>query len=315
VLGALAALGVGLALVPTGQTSRVELNAEAFFEAWSTQANGDGEIDGVPLSGTGQLLGGGGAAGVTVFLPRLKDDDGPPGAQPFLQRLTRLHLGGGGDRLIIDYPVVAGGFGLVPAQIRRSISRGWFNAWADGYVHGSLYLGASLSFEGDTWSDQPLPLDPSGHELILTPQVEIGLRWYDVRLSAGWGVTATKLDDNDFHVRFWGSAFASVYSVVRRWVELGAGLRVIEDGVEVNGSAAFWLQRRLAFHLAVGGGHGRYVDSGRPFDYAGGALGLECWINRHASLTLSYAPRWQNTSDTDYSTVQHVLTLTLIARD
>src|SRR5262249_55025137 len=159
------------------------------------------------ISGAGRLLGGGDSAGITIFFPRIKDDDGPLGAQAFLQRVARLHLGSGGEGEQLDFPAsVPGGF-PGPQQIRRSIGSGWFDVWADGYVNRWLYLGASFRFEDDTWSDRGVfssgwssPIEEAQHELLLTPQVELGVRWYDVRISFGWGVTPTKLDDDDFHV-------------------------------------------------------------------------------------------------------------------
>jgi hypothetical protein len=101
--------------------------------------------------------------------------------------------------------------------------------------------------------------------------------------------------------------------VVRRWVGLSANLRVLDQGAAVDAAAIFWVRRRLGIFAGIGGGHGAFSDSPRTFDTVGGNAGIECWFSPRWALSLSYAPNWQQ-RDNGYSMVQHLLTLTLLAR-
>jgi hypothetical protein len=322
-----AILAISLALPPSGARSRLELDASALFDGRTLDSSPTGWFAGgfapgginprAPGIYNGQWLGGGGSLGLTVFLHSVVDDDAAPSLQPFLQRSGSFHLGGGGSGASVDYPVSFASSGQA-VLTHRTLGGGSVNLFAEGYYKGWLYLGTSIRADYTTWHDYVTASPTSQYavdqsELIVPLSAEAGIRWHDLRVAAGWGVAPYRLGSAAMQVRFWGGAFASLYTVIHRWVGLGADVRVLDGGAFVDASASFWVRRRLGIVAGVAGGHGGFVDSPRSFDSVGGSAGIECWFQPRWALSLTYAPNWQQRED-GYSMVQHLVTLTILSR-
>jgi hypothetical protein len=312
-------LGLTLALPATTRETRFELSAAANLAYHALHWNGSGSFP--PLDG--RSLGGSGTVGLTVFGRRIVDDDAAPPLQPFLQRSPRFHLGGSGGSSDVTYPTLA----LSPVEPARPFVRlqgtrsaGHVDLSGDGYIGHWFYLGAAFAVDYTTWeyradgvrlSGSRPPQLPSS-QLQLAFSVAIGVRWRDVLVAAGWGLTPRRLDDGDLNVPFYGGAFVSLDSVVRRWIELSANVSVRPGGAVASGLASFWLGRRLGLLVGAGGGHDS--DGG---DFAGGQIGVQYWVRSRWAATLSYAPTWQRANGSANvidSSVAHLVMLTLTAR-
>jgi hypothetical protein len=307
----LAPLLVVLSALPaSGGTSRLELWAGLTLDAGS---NGNA----LAYSSAGGWLGGDLSLGVAVFGHRVKDDDAPPALQPFLQRTGRysLQVSGGGQSIQTGTILVAptGTLGLT----RSSWARFDTSLSAAGYVSW-VFLSAGLDVDYRAWHNVSYggfapARDVS--EILAHPWFEVGGRWRDLLLYAGWGVWPVHQNSVDT-VRFWGTAFFGAHTVIRRFVDLGVRLDVLDGGAVIEGDVTVWLRRRLALGASLHGGRGAFVDFPTVYDRAGGSAELVYWFTPRVALSVAYAPLWQHTVQTsplgpyDFSTVQHLLTVT-----
>ncbi|HEX6838545.1 MAG TPA: hypothetical protein VF334_18335 [Polyangia bacterium] len=276
-----------LALAPTGNTSRLELDVGASVQSLSFTLNGGGLDDGASLGGQGGV-------GVTLFASRVVDDDAPPSLQPYLQAVSQLHVDGG-----------AGGFHAQPGPASTLPPNDSHNGYADlsalGYADRLLYgyLGIGTRYRSDTagsFTSLALPLTVSG-----------GVRLRDVRLSIGWSVAPTRVDDRAFEVPFWGGALAQLYAVVQRRVGLLAEVDVVEGGASARGGATGYFQRRFSAGVSVNGGHGHESAYGLTFDQAGAGVSFQAWAAPRVAVAVDYSFQWSRfayangASEADYT--------------
>jgi hypothetical protein len=315
-------LALSLALPPSGQVTSVEIVAAIQLDVRSLNA----AVRSVPRSG--EWLGGDGTFGVTVFGRRALDDEAAPPLQPFLQRVPRFHIEGGGGGASIHYPIVI--LALYP-NTAQDLAGGHAATWADGYIGRWVYLAASLGINYQSWGRGEL--NPGMQtlssvyrlnlsELTVSASAAAGVRWRDLLFSAGWGVAPYRLGADAMQVRFWGGAFVAVRAVVRGFVDLAARVQVIELGAIAEASATAWLRRRLGLTAGLEGGHGAFFDSPVVYDRAGGHVGVAWWFAPRLAASLTYAPAWQRASPVaglgtamaEISLVAHLLTFTVTSR-
>ena len=292
-------LGITLALPPTGDTTELLLDVNTGFNYRPTW------IDGV--SGGGRELGGFGSAGFTLFDRGIHDDDSPPSLQPYLQYATRLHVGGGGGYTDLQFPDYGGS---------SPLAQGWIDADAEGYLLRRFYIAASFEWDYDTWRFEDSQLS----EQLEHFSGAVGLRFGDLRVSAGWGGTSFAIGRRRSQVRYYGGAFAEVYAVVHRHLELDAFAQLAEAGAEGHLGATWWLGRRLGLGIGVSGGAHAYVDSPDRYAFAGGSVGATWWFTPRLAGQISLAVTWQEplgTPDDDgvaIRGVRNALVLTLLVR-
>ena len=189
-----------LALAPTGASSWIELTVGGEF---------DNEVITVPQQGTLYSNGGEGSVGFTLFSHPVFDDDAPPGLQPFLQRLSSLHVSG-------DF----GGYSALPANgsIPSPGSGHGGGASLSGSVYADCFFYASLGLSFDDRTDMSAG--------VATPRIAIplgisaGPRLADTLLTIGWSVAPTRIGDAGFQIPFWGNVNLQVLSVVGRALSL-----------------------------------------------------------------------------------------------
>jgi hypothetical protein len=265
-------LGFTFALAPTGDKTELLLDFDAGVAYRPTWADG--------LSGGGREVGGSAAAGFTLFDRGIVDDDAPPSLQPYLQYATQLHVGGGGGYVGRQFPGDDGASPLV---------QGWVDASASGYLARRLYIAASFEWDYGTWHLDGEQLS----EQIESFAAAVGLRFDDVRVSAGWGGAAYSIGTERSRIRYYGGAFAEVYAVVKRQLELDASVRLAEGGAEGSLGATWWLGRRLGLGLGATGGAHAYVDSADRYAFVGGSLAATWWFTPRLAGQVSLAVTWQ----------------------
>lgn len=325
-------LGLTLALPASSQPTRVELEASAQFDGRTMDTS-----FAQPNPPTGRWLGGNGRFGISIFHHRVIDDETAPTLQPFLQRVARFRLEGGGGGASIRYPL----FVAPPSNLLydAKLGGGRVDTSAEGYIGHWFYLAGRFGVDYERWQRANESLIVGGFspttqispaaaarldsdEVLVSTEVATGVRWRDLLVSAGWGVTAYRIGNDAMRVGFWGGAFVGVRAVVRRFVDLALRIQVRDQGADVDGEATFWLRRRFGLEAGVAGGHGAFVDSSVVYDRAGGRIGLEWWLTPRVAASLSYAPTWQRgtpvaglgTAVSDFSFVAHLVTLTVKGR-
>lgn len=290
----------GLAALPaTGNSARMEIDATVFFGGRHFEIPPSlGPLGFVPSS-SGYDVRGGGSGGITIFAPRVVDDGDVPSLQPFLQRVFRFHLEVGGD-----------GRSLRGGVYPTNYQDGSLDTWADGYVGRYVHLAGGFTL--DYYSVDRAQFS----ELVLQPWAEFGVRFRDFLISAGWSIYPYQIEQRSFRVDFWGGAYASFYGVIARWIELGAGVTVLDQGALARLGLTFWFRRRLGLSFGVTGGRGAYLDESsnpsQPFySRAGTSVGVRIWDASSFSLFAGYSFHWQssdipNTSNDGYL---HLLTV------
>jgi hypothetical protein len=322
------------ALPSTGEGSWVELSAAVRIDVGTL--NKPYSLS-MPLT-TGGWVGGGAMASIDVFGRRVVDDDAAPALQPFLQRVARFGLEGGGGQVDITFPI----YTLDPAapsaflvRYRGTEETGRVAARAEGYLrrwlHGALRFGIDYARWGQLVSGQNIggfgnvtPVSSGTNAALQNSELELsgaasaGIRWRDLLLSAGWSVTAFRLGSDALQVRFWGRAFVDLHAVVRRFVALDARVDALDGGAAAQGSVTVWLRRRYGLSAGAEGGHGAFGDSSAVSDRAGGHVGISAWLTPRLAMTLAYAASWQHPTpisgfgvvEPDGSSVAHIITLT-----
>jgi hypothetical protein len=299
------------ALAPTNGASSAEFDASLQLDAGSTGS-------GIAYSTSGGgWLGGGVGLDATLFLRPVIDDEAAPPLQPFLQRRPRLHFDLGGSFISVKpTPLISpqassltNGPGSMGTFSTAVSGEGYLGPWF--YLSGGVELGYTVrQSPALVLTSVPTPPSQNYSELVLHPWLSLGVRWDDLLLFAGWGPTAVRFNDYSAQVPFWGSAFVGGHAVVRRFVELGVRLDVLDQGALVQAWVNVWLYRRLGLGFALQGGHGAFVDSSTVFDRAGGEISLSYWIKPRVGLSLAYAPSWRGIPDYPSSDeVRHLLTL------
>jgi hypothetical protein len=300
-------LALTLTLAPTAAQSRLELNADTGLTPGTLSYPRLYE----PLRRDGDGLQGEGSAGLTLFTRPVVDDDAPPALQPYLQYVGRVHLGGSGRGGYSNVPFSDG-----PARDHRTLTGGYVDAWADGYVDRKMYLSASIAFHYTDWQSPTLHVT----EMTLPFSLGLGIRLGNARLAAGWGATpyrSTAEDAAGWQVRFWGGAWASAYAVIEKRLELFAGLSVIDGGALVRASVTGWFGRRIGLTTGIRGGRGGYFDSPERYATVGGWVDLAFWPSHRWAVSFDYAPTWQQALDNDVvvvTEVDHVVTLGVVVR-
>jgi hypothetical protein len=298
------------ALAPTNGASWAELDANLQLDAGSTGS-------GIAYSNSGGgWLGGGVGLDTTVFLRRLTDDEAAPPLQPFLQRSPRLHfdLGGSGLSLrpapLINQPgsSLTNGAASVATFSTALSGEGYLGPWF--YLSGGVELGYTVwQWPPLVLSSVPTPPSQNQSELVVHPWLSLGARWDELLVFVGWGPTAVRFNDYSAEVRFWGNAFFGGHAVVRKFVDLGVRLDVLDQGALVEIWMNVWLYRRLGLGFALQGGHGAFADSSTIFDRAGGEITLSWWVKPRVGLSLAYAPSWRGAVGYPaLDEVQHLLT-------
>jgi hypothetical protein len=307
-------------LPPTGQPTRLQLDASGWLDALALQTSPP------PLSPpAGDGLDGGGALAITAFARALADDGAAPPLQPFLQRVARFRLEGGGGAATIHWPantLSASNPGGPFIRYTTNERHGQARAHADGYVGRWLYLAGTVGVAYSAWTpDAESAGTRIAHgvssALRLESELAAGVRFGDALILAGWRVEPTRVGDASLSVRFWGGAFAGAELVLRRFVALDARVQVIADGALVDGAATVWLRRRFGLTAGAGGGHGGFADSTVTYDRAGGHVGVAWWLSPRLAASLAYALDWQRgrsvssfgVAESDFSSVAHVVTL------
>src|SRR5262245_35244367 len=229
-----------LALAPSNQSYRFDVHATGHLDVFTVD-----DVAGY------RDLGGRGGLGVDVYLHRLVDDDAPPSLQAYLQRtpLLQVDAGGGGSRASWKDPVPS-----------HSTAQGWASVSISGYA-GWLYAAAHVGVDYVSSHSRLYTIggggtsDSSGTSIAIPVDAALGVRWRDTLITAGWGVSPTRSGPNDmlgdFRVPFWGGARASVTTVLRRQLELDAGVSVLENGAAAGGEATLYLRRRLGLIAGI----------------------------------------------------------------
>lgn len=330
-------LGVLAALAASGESTRLQLDATLAIDGGTMSATPP------PLSPPpGHWIGATLDARASLFHRRISDDDAPPPLQPFLQRVWTFSVDAGGSATDSTYPALV----LNPqvpsifeSQLRMSDRGGHGTLSADGWIGRYVSVAARLGLRYDRW--QP---DPSGQaiggfgnvtpigdgvqpqldssELALDAAASVGVRWRDLHVSAGWGVVAYRIGSDALHVNFWGGAFVDARAVIRRRVDVQAHVALLDGGAAASGDVTVWLRRRFGLTLGAEGAHGAFADSPARYDRAGGHVGVAWWLVSRIAVSLRYAPAWQSPTPliglggvvTNYSRVEHVVTLTMTAR-
>jgi hypothetical protein len=312
------------ALPVSGGTSRLELWAGLTLDAGSNN-------NALAYSSPGGWIGGDLTLGAVVFGHRVKDDDAAPSLQPFLQRTARysLQVIGGGETIqtgsIPIGPLGPPGFGTgeTVGFTRSSWGRFDTSLSASGYVSW-VFLGGGFDLDYRGWhytSYSAFAALQDASEILAHPWLEVGGRWRDLLFYAGWGVWPIHEGGGMDILRFWGNAFFGAHTVIRRFVDLGVRLDVLDGGAVIEGDVTVWLRRRFALSASLNGGRGAYVDSAPVYDRAGGAAELAYWFSPRVALAVAYAPSWHRTLESNpygfpfelYS-VQHLFTVTVRGR-
>ncbi len=282
---------ITLALAPTGDGSRLELGAVADFEGTAVRVS--------PLvigfGGDGGALGGQAGASFTLFGRRVVDDDAPPSLQPYLQRVFTLHVDGGG-----------GGFRFAPdvnnANGGNDSTNGYADAYAAGYARWLYgYVGFGMRYRSDS---------PSHYSLLQLPlDVAAGVRFGDVRLSLGWSVSPTRVNEQSFGVPFWGGVYAHAFAVVRRRLALDAQVTVVDGGAAADAGATVYLARRFGVGVFARGGAGAPSELTYRYQSAGGGVSFEAWTNARTVVAITYSFDWtaygytQAPTENDYRSI------------
>ncbi|MGZ3406425.1 MAG: hypothetical protein ACXVAN_08295 [Polyangia bacterium] len=275
-----------LTLAPTGADSRFELVAGGAF---------DHNLITVPSSSEGANgFDGRAGIGLNLFVRRLRDDDAPPTLQPFLQRVGELHIDGGGGGFTVSQPSNS----TLPDRVGHS---GYFDLAAWGYaqrfLYGYAHFGVSYSSVTDT---VPLglafPNSVTATTLALPVEIAGGVRAGDVRFTAGWSVTPTRVNDADFSVPFWGHVRINADAVVRRRLALDAEADLLDGGAGASGGATLYLARRFGLGALVRGSH-EHPGNSLIRDHAGAGLSFEAWATPRVAVALSYSFDWWQYSD------------------
>jgi hypothetical protein len=244
-------------------------------------------------------------------LHKVRDDDAPPDLQPFLQRLPRLHVEGGGTGGVLDTLIPElgqlGTYGL----LHRSASGGFVSTSAEGYIRW-LYLSLNAGVTYSTWQDTQSGYVSRQREQLLIPvSASLGIRWHEILWTAGWSVTPERDNGGSFVVPFWGGAHADVTAVLDRRGKLSLGVGVLDDGASVGGAGELWLARRLGLGASLGGGH--WSPSRVSTDFINASVSVTVWMASRLSAGLSYNVWWQRQEQPSglvlTSSVAHTLSL------
>jgi hypothetical protein len=297
-----------LALPSTGQTAHVYAAVTASLQLRDYDF-GPNHIE------LADEIQGGADLDLAYFFRPVHDDDAPPDLQPFLQRLPRLHLDGGGwgghydTVLSIVNPVNPSG----PPGIHTSPVYGFVHSTAEGYIHW-LYLAVGIGVSYSTGYAIP-------HDHLAIPlDASLGIRWRDILWWAGWSVVPQRDvysgylrgRDSSFNVPFWGSAHVGVAAVISRRGELIANVTVLDGGASVEASGQLWFGRRLGISASVGGGSSTQLRS--QSDSINGGVSLAVWMTSRVAAGISYNVFWERTSNPDSPTgtqsdIAHVLAI------
>jgi hypothetical protein len=278
-----------LTLAPTGAASRIDLGvgADVALDSWRyPPPPGWFEVPG------GHSTGGEAFAGMTLYLRDVVDDDAPPTLQPFLQRTSFFHLGGGGGGYSAtnpsgNVPTFGSHFGDVGLS-----AGGYAGRWFYGYAS----LGVSYSEASEngvkTSSSLSVPVD-----------VAVGVRAGSLLLAAGWTLRPIAVDDSPFRVDFWGGVYVRAYGVVRKKLSLGALVQVLDGGAFVAGDATLYLARRFGIGTYLHGSRSTPGSLGR--DNVGTGVSFEAWINSRFALWLAYHFDWNHYAPSGRSDEEH----------
>jgi hypothetical protein len=271
-------LVLALAVAPTAAQNRVEIDASLGGAVNRTP----------PIEETGarwSSLAGSAEMGVTVFLGRqVTDDEGPLSLQPFLQRLSSLHLSASRRGFTGDWSMDGR-----TTEHRTGTGR-TFGASIDGYAGGYIYVEASFAADSDSWHGeyptQPLAF-PTWHGSDSLPmQASFGLRLADVQLVAGWAVTPTRGDTGGFAVDDWRQLYANLRAVVDRRFDLTAQVMAVRGGISLYADGEIFLARNLGVWLRAFGGH-TTKDAGSSH-WVGGGAGAAWWVSSRVKVGLDY---------------------------
>ena len=266
-----------LALAPTGATSWTELTVGGEF---------DNEVVTVPEQGTLYSNGGEGSVGFTLFSHPVFDDDAPPGLQPFLQRLSSLHVSG-------DF----GGYSGLPAS-GSTIPSGSGHGGGAG-LSGSVYadrffyasLGLSFDDRTDTRAGVPTP------RITIPLGISAGPRLGDTLLTIGWSVTPTRIGDAGFQIPFWGNVNLQVLSVLGRALSLHGEVDLYDGGAGAVAGLAAFIGRRFVVGGFVRGSYEHVFDAMVNDAHAGAGLQFDVWSGPRLAFELAYTFDWNQYLD------------------
>lgn len=297
---ALPLLVTTLTLAPTGASSRFELSLGAEFAAESITLPSQMLLPDDSMLSTG----GQGGIGLTLFATRVVDDDAPPSLQPYLQRVSQLHVDGG-----------ASGYSASPATGGQLLPATGYGGYVD--VNGTAYLdrfffaslGAGVRYRSDT-RGSGLYFASTTDSISIPIGISAGPRFGDLRLGLGWSVVPTRVGDDIFRVPFWGNVSLEAYDVVRRRLVLRVEVDVYDGGAGAVGSAAVFLARRFELGAFVRGSQEHVYNTTLTDGHAGAGLDFEAWTGPRLALELDYSFDWNRYTDdsgavteTDYTNV------------
>jgi hypothetical protein len=273
-----------LALAPTGASSRFELTVQGEY---------DNEVIAVPQRGTAGSNGGDGSVGFTLFFDHpIIDDDAPPGLQPFLQRLSSLHVWGeGGGYQVLPTtgsPLPAGsGYGG-DASLSGSV-------YADRFFFASL--GVGVDYRSDTSGGATTP------RLEVPLGISAGPRIGDTLLTIGWSLAPTRIGDSGFQIPFWGNVNLQVVSVLGRALSLHGEVDLYDGGAGAVAGLAVFIDRRLGVGGFVRGSYEHVFDTMVNDAHVGAGLEVDVWSGPRLAFELAYTFDWNQYHDADSGAV------------
>jgi hypothetical protein len=298
VLGAF--LVVLAALPPSGGASWARLGADLQLDAGSMDSA-------VVYSTDGGWLGGGLNLRASIYGRPVTDDDAAPSLQPFLQRTPRFHLEASVGGRAIRSDQFRSPTGMLVSPPARRVDFG-LSLSGEGYVRW-LYLAGGLDLQYFSWD-----ASPPAPELLIHPSLTLGVRWGEILLFAGWGLTAYRYGEANPSVNFWGGAFIGGHAVLTRWVDVSVSISVLDHGAIGAARSTLWLRRRLGLGLGIFGGSGRFSDSPLLFDRVGGDADISYWIGPRVAVSVAYAPTWTRAYAVPAfgsSAIRHLLTFSV----
>ncbi|HXU70473.1 MAG TPA: hypothetical protein VN947_14145 [Polyangia bacterium] len=282
-----------LALAPTGASFRFELSLGAEFAAESVTLPRQTLLPDDSLFSAG----GQGGVGLTVYATRVFDDDAPPSLQPYLQRVSELHVDGG-----------ASGYSASPSTGGQLLPGTGYGGHVD--LDGTAYLdrfffaslGAGVRYRSDT-RGSGLYFATTTETIAVPVGIAAGPRFGDLRLALGWGVTPTRVGDDVFRVPFWGNVDVEAYGVVRRRLVLRARVDVYDGGAGAIGNVAVYLARRFELGAFVRGSQEHIYQTTLTDAHAGAGLDFEAWTGPRFAIELSDSFDWNRYTDKDSGAV------------
>jgi hypothetical protein len=290
------------------------------LSAWATPAAADGvakanwQVD-TTLSGraysirdatiaSGDVAGqaGSGQVGMTYFLEPVSDDGAPRSLQPFLQRASTVVVSLGAGHFVTHNP----GAGVDRTDWSAAVSQG-----ADLYLTRMWALSLGFTYAYDVLQD--VGVDQATH--AFTGSAGVGLRAGDVRLDAGYALTAFR-SEGAFAPLRWGSLRLSAFAVMARRLSVSLSGTALTGGVQGSASLAYYPTQDLAIFGGVSLGRADFYRNDLVDRRYAGDVGLSFWVSPDTrllgeyTLTIDDVPaQIENPTVIPYREVSHAILL------